>query len=341
MMKPDMTSVVGLTQGQRVPSTRFRWSQYMEELKGHGFEVAELPSTFGAYPPASYARRPAWLAASSAQSLSRTLRSRRHDLRFLQRNLIATLCTWEPLLRRPFVFDVDDAIFLGTRGASADRIARAAALIICGNAFLAEHFSRHGRVEVLPTAVDTARFAPRAGRPPSRPVIGWSGSSSGLKYLYGIEPAIRAILERTPDLLFKVVSDRRPSFSTLPPDRVLFESWTPEREVAVLHEFTIGIMPLEDEPWARGKCSFKMLSYMAVGLPVVVSPVGMNAEVLGQASCGLPATSIDDWVDAMASLLSHSSLAARMGRAGRQLVETNYAGGIVSRRLAHLLRSCV
>lgn len=338
-MKPDSLSVVGITQGQRVPSTRFRWSQYTEDLKGHGFEVSELSSAFGAYPPVSRARRPAWLAATSAQSLMRALRARRHDLRFLQRNLVATLCTWEPLLRRPFVFDVDDAIFLGARGGSADRIARCAALIICGNAFLAEHFSRHGRVEILPTAVDTARFTPRAGSPLSRPVIGWSGSSSGLKYLYGIEPALRELLRRMPDLLFKVVSDRRPTFKTLPPERVLFEFWTPEREDAVLHEFTVGIMPLENDLWARGKCSFKMLTYMAGGLPVVVSPVGMNAEVLAQAPCGLPARSIDDWVDAIASVLSQPSLAARLGRAGRQVVEARYSRRIVSHRLAGLLRS--
>jgi len=281
------------------------------------------------------------LAATSAQSFVRALRSRRYDLRFLQRNLVATLCTWEPWLRKPFIFDVDDAIFLGPRGASANRIARAAALTICGNGFLAEHFSRHGRVEVLPTAVDTARFTPRREGLPDRPVIGWSGSSSGLKYLYGIEPAIRTLLEIIPELLFKVVSDRRPEFKTLPPERVHFERWSAGREATVLHEFTVGIMPLQDDLWARGKCSFKMLTYMAAGLPVVVSPVGMNAELLAQAPCGLPARSIDDWVDAIGSVLSRPAMAARLGHAGRKVVEANYARHIIGPRLAELMRSCV
>lgn len=273
-----------------------------------------------------------------AESLARTLRSSHYDLRFLQRNLTATLCTWELLLRKPFVFDVDDAIFLGPRGASADRIARSAALTICGNNFLAEHFSRHGRVAVLPTAVDTLRFVPRAVTLPAKQVIGWSGSSSGLKYLYGIEPAILTLLLKHPDAILKVVSDKPPVFKTLPLERVVYERWSPEREVAVLQEFAVGIMPLEDDLWARGKCSFKMLTYMAVGLPVVVSPVGMNVEILAQGSCGFAAKTNDDWVDAISNLLNEPALADQMGRTGRQIIETRYARNVVAPQLAQLLR---
>ena len=132
--------LLAITQGKNIPSTRFRWSQYIDDLKNYGFEVSELPSNFGAYAPTSRIRRLPWLVATIAESLARTLYSSDYDLRFLQRNLTATLCTWEPLLRKPFVFDVDDAIFLGPRGASADRIARSASFIICGNNFLADHF---------------------------------------------------------------------------------------------------------------------------------------------------------------------------------------------------------
>lgn len=132
-MKIDAPKLIGITQGERVPSARFRWSQFVEDLRKYGFEVSELRSSLGAYAPAAHIRRPAWLAMTVAENLVRTLRANRYDLRFLQRNLTATLCTWEPLLRKPFVFDVDDAIFFGPRGASADRIARSASLIICGN----------------------------------------------------------------------------------------------------------------------------------------------------------------------------------------------------------------
>lgn len=337
-MKLDAPRLVGITQGVNQPSTRFRWSQYVEDLQEYGFNVTELCSSFGAYAPSSRIRRPAWLAATLAESLARTLRSNRYDLRFLQRNLTATLCTWEPLLKKPFVFDVDDSIFLGPRGVSADRIAQSASAIICGNNFLANHFCRFGAVDVLPTAVDTMRFAPRSGPPPFRQVIGWSGSSSGLKYLYGIEPAIQKLLCRHPEALFKVVSDKTPVFKTLSSDRVVYERWCPDREVAALHGFTVGIMPLEDDLWARGKCSFKMLTYMSAGLPVVVSPVGMNLEILDQGPCGFAAKTSDDWVDAISTLLSDTTLACQMGRSGRQIVEARYARNVIAPQLAQLLK---
>jgi len=337
-MKLGLHNLVGLTQGENIPSTRFRWSQYIGDLKDCGFVVSELSSYFGAYAPASRIRRPAWLAATMAESLARTLRSSRYDLRFLQRNLTATLCTWEPLLRKPFIFDVDDAIFLGPRGASADRIARSASLVICGNNFLANHFSRHARVAVLPTAVDTLCFVPHVGLSPKKQVVGWSGSSSGLKYLYGIEPAILSLLHKHPEAILKVVSDKPPVFKTLPSKRVFYERWTIAREVAVLQEFAVGIMPLEDDLWARGKCSFKMLTYMAVGLPVVVSPVGMNVEILANGPCGFAAKTNNDWVDAISNLLNESALADQMGQTGRRIIETRYARNVVAPQLAQLLR---
>jgi glycosyltransferase involved in cell wall biosynthesis len=337
LVKPTL---VGLTQGQNQPSTRFRWSQYVEDLQQGGFQVAELGSQFGAYAPHSKLQRPAWLAASIAENAVRTLRANQYDLRFLQRNMTATLCTWEPSLKKPFVFDVDDAIFLGARGASAYQIAQAASLVICGNSFLANHFEKFAPVVVLPTAVDTERFVPKKEKNAARfQVIGWSGSSSGFKYLYAIEPAIKGVLSRHPDAILKVVSNQKPIFKSLPQDRVVFEKWTADREVEVLQEFTVGIMPLEDDLWARGKCSFKMLTYMAVGLPVVVTPVGMNVEILSQANCGYGSSSNDEWVDAISNLLSNSTLAEEMGAFGRYIIEKKYARNVIAPQLVQLLRN--
>ena len=337
-MHSQNPKIVALTQGANVPSARFRWQQYANDLTHAGLDVSELYSHFRSYAPASKFRRPFWLGATMAESLIRTLNSNRYDLRFLQRNLTATLRTWEPLLRKPFVFDVDDAIFLGARGSSADRIARSASLVICGNNFLAEHFSRYGNVTVLPTAVDTLRFIPRTAPKPVKPVIGWSGSSSGLKYLYGIEQAISSLLKKHANAILKVVSDKPPAFKTLPSERVVYEPWSSDNEVAVLHGFTVGIMPLEDDLWARGKCSFKMLTYMSVGLPVVVSPVGMNLEVLNHGYCGFSAVTNDDWVDAISTLLEDPALADQMGQTGRKIIETRYAKNIIAPKLAQILK---
>jgi glycosyltransferase involved in cell wall biosynthesis len=335
-------TLVGLTQGQNQPSTRFRWGQYVEDFKRGDFEVTELESRFGAYAPASKLERPLWLAASIAENAVRSMRANRYDLRFLQRNFTATLCTWETSLKPPFVFDVDDAIFLGPRGDSANQIVQAASLVICGNSFLANHFEKFASVVVLPTAVDSDRFVPKTEKNAvCSQVIGWSGSSSGLKYLYAIEPAIKEVLSLHPGAMLKVVSNQKPVFKLLPQERVIFEKWTPDREVEVLHEFTLGIMPLEDDLWARGKCSFKMLTYMAVGLPVVVSSVGMNTEVLSQAHCGYGALTHDDWVSAISSLLLNRQLADELGGAGRKLIEERYSRSVIAPQLVKLLLQLV
>lgn len=330
-------SIVALTQGRNQPSTRFRWSQYVDYIRQGGFDVNELESYFGAYAPEHFFQRPAWLAGAIAENVVRVMRSKQFSLRFLQRNLTATLCTLEPLLKSPFVFDVDDAIFLGQRGESANRIARSASIIICGNDFLADHFNKYGKVVVLPTAVDATRFVPRVVHSLTQQVIGWSGSSSGFKYLYAIEPALRVLLNRYPSVLFKVISNSRPIFKTLPLNQVVFELWKPEREAGVLQEFTVGIMPLEDDLWARGKCSFKMLTYMSTGLPVVVSPVGMNLEILDQGPCGFAAKTSDDWVDAISLLLSNTTLACQMGMSGRQIIEARYSRNVIAPKLTQLL----
>lgn len=264
------------------------------------------------------------------------MQCRGHDLVFLQRNLTATLATWEWLIGPPFVFDVDDAIFIGARGESAGRIAKRARLTICGNSFLADYFSTFGPVAVVPTAVDTKIFCP-GKRQREQPVIGWSGSSSGFEYLYEIEDALDEVLRRVRGATLKVVSDQPPRFRSLDPDRVVFERWSVGRQVSTLQEFSVGIMPLTDSLWARGKCSYKMLTYMAAGVPVVVSPVGMNLEVLERGLCGYSASTLTDWVDALTTLLADPGLSQGLGERGREIVEMHYSRNVIAPRLISLL----
>jgi glycosyltransferase involved in cell wall biosynthesis len=298
-----------------------------------------LEARHDAYPPPAQWRRPGWalVAAMDAFSRVREVNAHASSVAFVQRNLLSTLVTAEPWLRRPFVFDVDDAIFLGTRGQTADTIARRAALILCGNHFLADHFRAFGKVRVVPTAVDADVFTPRLA-PPQRPAMGWSGSSSGLPYLYAIEPALIALVQRYPDMQLIVVSNAPPKFQRFPNDHLVYVPWQPSIEASVLHRFTVGLMPLEDTPWSRGKCSFKMLTYMASGVPVVVSPVGMNAEVLALGPCGLGATTHDEWVHAIAQIIEQPSTAQAMGQHGRAIVEQHFARAPVGRQLDAALR---
>lgn len=329
-------TVFALTQGKNEPSSRFRWRQYIPYLIESGIIPFEKCTYWESYPPKRKLLRPPWLVANSFSALKNTICSNNYDLRFLQRELISTLCTAEPLLKDPFVFDVDDAIFLHQRFSSIDRIAKRANLIICGNEFLANYFSSFGNVKILPTAVDTKRFVPKLKSNESI-IIGWSGSSSGLTDLYTIEPALKIILDKYPNIYIKVISDRQPTFTLLPKKQLIFQQWHPETEVDAIQDITIGIMPLSKGEWVKGKCSYKMLTYMAVGVPVVVSSIGMNIDVLQHGNAGMLVSTIDEWVDAITFLLNKQSLAKEMGLIGRQVIEKYYATNIIGPKLAKIL----
>jgi glycosyltransferase involved in cell wall biosynthesis len=338
---PDATPlrVAALTQGARVPSTRFRVVQHLPHLQAAGLQVNHLPARAGAYPPLGLQQRALWLPATLWDAQRRARATHGADVCLLQRELVSTLRTAEPLIRCPMVFDVDDAIYLHPRGAQSDATARQARLIVCGNRVLAEHYAGLGPVEVVPTAVDTERFVPAANAGDTAPVIGWSGSSSGFAYLEMIEPALARVLDMHPAALFVVMAERAPRLPSLPPGRVRFVPWSEESEVARMQGFSVGLMPLMDDAWARGKCSFKMLTYMACGLPVVVSPVGMNADVLALAELGFAANHHDDWVQALDLLLRERDLALRLGRAGRAVAESHFSCDVIAPRLARLLRA--
>lgn len=336
----DGFRVCSLTTGWDQPGSRFRWRQYVPTLESRGIVSDEFHIAAGAYPPESRVARPFWLASNLVDVERLVRRANGYDLRFLQRGLISTLCTGELRLDSPLVLDVDDAIFLSQRFGAVDRIAHHADLVICGNEFLARYFSRLAATTVLPTAVDTDRFVPGTRTDAPR-VIGWSGTQGNFPYLHAIEPQLAAVLDRFPDVRLRIISNKEPSFSQLDPRRVDFIAWSPEVEVPSLQDLTVGIMPLADGEWERGKCSFKMLTYMAVGIPVVVSKVGMNEEVLSHGRAGLLAASASDWIEALSEILMDGDLGAEMGRIGRGVVETHYAARVVGSRLADILGDVV
>jgi glycosyltransferase involved in cell wall biosynthesis len=255
----------------------------------------------------------------------------------IQRELIAGFTTFEPVCKSPRVLDVDDAIFLRRHGRAARRLASLVETVICGNAFLAEWFSRwHKRVAVIPTAVDTRRFRPA---PDAREagLIGWSGTSSNFPYLLGIEAAIARVLQARSHSHLCVVADRPPPFRQLDPARVSFIRWREASEVKAIQRLAVGLMPLDNSDWCRGKCSLKALTYLACGVPVVVSPVGMNVEILACGRVGLPAGNEDEWVESIVSLLDAESEARRMGELGRAVVEAYYSSAVVAAELARVL----
>jgi len=314
--------------------------QYVPALSQLGLEVHEYVARFGSYPPVSQLVRPFWGIATLAQRIPGIVASHicSYDLSLLQREFFSTMDTLEGFTKCPRILDVDDAIWVHRRGAFARRLAARCDAVICGNTFLAENFSKwNPNVSILPTAVDTNRYRPANRRTGGAKIIGWSGSSSGLRYLYTIEPALAKVLRRHRKARVRIVSNAAPSFQEIQPHQLEYIPWSPLVEVEALQEMTVGLMLLDDGPWSRGKCSYKMLLYMACGVPVVVAPVGMNAEILARSDVGIGASTLAEWTAAIDALLSDPQGAAVLGENGRREVVSHYSLKVLAPRLASYL----
>ncbi len=323
-----MIEVVALTSGAEVPSSRFRVRQYIGPLAERGIAVHERPPAFSKYASSANPVLARLMAAGKVVArLPGLAASRGANVTWLERELVAGRATLESLAGRPRVFDVDDALWLNGRAGFSERIASLCDGVLAGNEFLAEHYRNvASRVWVVPTCVDTEVWIPRRGRPAGEEwTVGWTGSLSTLPYLAAIEEPLADFLEQCPSARLLVVSDRAPALGKLPAERWRFERWSPAAEVGLVQQMDVGLMPLPDSDWARGKCALKMLLYMAVGIPAVVSPVGVSEEVLARGDVGLTATCAGDWHSALSRLFADRDAAARMGREGRSVVERFYS----------------
>lgn len=257
------------------------------------------------------------------------------------------------LLRRSarrLAYDVDDAVLFRDpfRGRPVSHVRRrrfaktvaSSDLVLAGNPYLAglatEHGAR-GEVAVAPTPVDTDRFTP--GTPPGAGFrVGWIGSRSTRPYLSVVAPALEEVARRRKDLVVAVMADAPPAeLSGLP---VEFTPWSEEAEVPFLRSLHAGLMPLTDDPWSRGKCGFKMLQYMACGVPAVASPVGVNVEIAESGGAARLATGVGAWVAALAGLAEDPAAARDLGARGRAAVERRWSVRVLGPRTADALARC-
>lgn len=326
--------VTAFTQGIHVPSARFRIRQYIPELAEAGVELTECAARYGSYPPGPGLGRLPWLAKAIVERSLAALRANGKDLVIFQREMVSTLFLPERFCKVPAVLDIDDAVWLTQRFASVDGLAARSRLVICGNDYIADHFAKFAPVCVLPTGVDTERWRP--GVCGEQPTIVWSGSSGNLGYLYEIESALRCVLDAVPGACLRIVCDKAPEFSALNRERVEYVPWTEDSEVAAVQSAWVGLMPMPDSPWTRGKCSFKLLTYLACAVPGVAAPWGMNSEVIS-AGGALAARSEREWVEAIVYLLENPSEARRIGLDGRSQVEQRYASTRIGVLLAKTL----
>lgn len=240
------------------------------------------------------------------------------------------------VLRKKIIYDFDDAIWLpnySSHNASfhklkyyqkVNSIMKWAYKISAGNAYLANYARQfNNRVIVLPTTIDTENHHNQIKEhdDTKKPVIGWTGTLTTSKYIGDIVGALQR-LEQEYDFEFCVISNEAPDYNL---KSLVFKRWKKETEIEDLLRFDIGIMPLVDDKWAKGKCGFKALQYMALGIPPVVSPVGVNTDIVQDGENGRICQTEDDWYNALSQLLRHPELRKELGSKAHQTVLNHYS----------------
>lgn len=316
------------------PASRFRVEQFLPHLEGAGWTVSlrtQRPARPWESPYRGAAGRLHRRVRARVRQLGR-LRDIRaasaYDVVLLNRDLLGGRVEYEErLLRRNprVVFDFDDAIYLGRKEAQVAWICARAAWVTAGNERLAEFARRHTeRVSVLPTVVDTdAYLVRREHQRRGRIRVGWLGSDRSIHET--LVPHLGMLGRLRDEIGFDLVVVSKPK-PDLPPAVApwTFVEWSPETETRIAEWFDVGIMPLVDDPYQRGKCGCKLLQYMAAGLPAVASPVGVNEPLLDDGR-GLRATSEAEWRAALAALVADAGLRRSLGAAGRAFVERRYS----------------
>ncbi len=356
-MMPDMGRDDRPLAGQRIlflprypssgPSSRLRMGQFVPSFEAAGAQVTVAPFFDEAYLAAYFgsARKP--LKQAAAAHLRRAIRlfSSKPDIAWVEKELFPFLpggferaLAWRGI---DYVVDYDDAIFHNydrhrhrlvrtLLGRKLDPLLKKSAAVTAGNDYLADYARRHGASDVvrIPTVVDPTRYP--VTPPPNGPTlrIGWIGTPSNSRYLAPVIEAMRRLTPRIPMILVTIGAAEIADC----PVQQETHAWSEDSEAALLTTIDIGVMPLPDNPFERGKCGYKLIQYMAAARPVIASPVGVNAHIV-DASVGLLADGVDQWQAAIAQLADDPGRRIAMGQAGRRLVETQYSIGAVAPRL--------
>ena len=323
----------------RAASTRQRFAQYFPYLRDHGVEVELSPLLGDSYLEnfANGVRNRAIGILPRYFSRLARIRRRDFDLLWVQYELFPYLPgVFERLAGRgPIVCDFDDAVFhhyglhrnaLVRRllGSKLEPLLSRSAACICGNAYLQAYAERWcPNAPVIPTVVDTTRYrpAPAAADRPARPVVGWIGTPTTWKNVEPLLPAILPILDEL-GADFHVVGA---GAAARPAPGLTLIDWTEDSEIAAIQAMDVGLMPLLDLPFQRGKCGYKLIQYMACGLPVIASPVGVNRTIIDDGANGILADEPGAWQQALRRLLGDAALRRQMGAAGRRRVEERYS----------------
>jgi glycosyltransferase involved in cell wall biosynthesis len=310
--------ILFLTEGRHTPSSRLRVRNYLRLLdpECYAWKIRPIPNSIFSRP-------------------SLFVDAHRADLVFIQKKLFHS---WElPFLsgRLGMIYDFDDMVMLpgrdkykpedaqsGKRRRRFERTIAQAKIVITGSQYLKEQVgAAQTKALIIPTPVDSVGQPVKHHAESNRVVMGWIGTRGNLHYLKDLEPVFSRLAKRFPGLTLMIVSD---GFFDPEGISILKKNWCLDEETADLLRFDLGLMPLSDDPWARGKCGFKILQYMSAGLPVVASPVGVNTEIIRHDENGLLAADHGEWESSLERLIRSVELRRRLGEAGRQTIRQRY-----------------
>lgn len=345
------------------PGQRYRIEQWAPLLKQLGVEITFEPFRSDLLHsllsrPGNTSKKVLLTALESVRRLKVLNRIKEYDLVYVYKEVAlvgpALIEHYIGSKGVPMVFDFDDAIYLHSPyGTPANRyfrllkfpgktqeICALASHVIAGNAYLAEYASRFNRnVTIVPSTIDTKKYEVNGFGPKGRrPVIGWSGSYSTLPHFDIVRRALTRLAEKEQFRIRMIGTTTDYEIDGVDVEAIL---WRAETEVADLAPIDIGIMPLPDDEWTRGKCGQKALQYMALGIPTVCSPVGANSTIIQDGENGLLAETEDQWIEKLTQLLHSRPLRERLGKAGRATVEAGYSLSLHAPRVCRIFESVV
>jgi glycosyltransferase involved in cell wall biosynthesis len=325
---------------------RFRVAQFAPHLSRAGFDLTIHPLFDTAffrlvYKPGHYLRKTMALASRTLDRIAAVRAGREFDAVLIYREAypIGPPVIERLLARRglPIVYDFDDAVFLPNTSEANQAIGslknpgkvaeilQLSAHVVAGNSYLADYARRHAKdVTIVPTCVDTTVWRPRqTPRRSGAPlVIGWIGTPTTTPYLLDLKDVF-ADVAGTHDFVLRVSGSMGPV--AMPGVRVENLPWTLASEVELFSTCDIGVYPLPDDDWTRGKCGFKAIQFMACSVPVIASPVGVNREIVTHRADGLLAGAPAEWASSLRELLENAALRDELGAAGRQTIERGYS----------------
>ncbi|MBI4946344.1 MAG: glycosyltransferase family 4 protein [Bacteroidetes bacterium] len=337
---------IGAHRLNRSPSQRFRFEQYLSFFQKNGFECHLSPlldekDDRRFYSEGNFFGKISVVVKSFFRRWKDMGKAKNYDIIFIQREAFMTgSIFFEKKLKaigKKVVFDFDDAIWLPNISESnkkyewlknplkTDQLISISDLVIAGNAFLADYAKKfNGNVRMIPTTIDTDYHIRRVRVKKDESIcIGWTGSHTTIQHFEHAVPVLKKLKKNFGNkIYFKVIGDPAYENKELGLKGV---SWKLTSEIEDLSEFDIGIMPLPDDEWAKGKCGLKGLQYMALEIPTVISPVGVNREIISEGVNGFLAQNEEEWIEKISLLIENPELRKKIGRDARKTVEERYS----------------